>query len=111
MMRGLLVALVLFSIGGCTSLVGSRDASDVCQDYDSAYLAWNAVGVASSGLAGATGASGVLTATLADEPGADIALAATSAVLGVLATVANVLSGQYAERFAERCLGPAGGDQ
>ena len=89
---------------GCTSLVPpGRTGSEACRSNDNAYLAWNAVGIASSGLAGATGAGGVLTASLADETGADIALAASSAVFGVLATVANVLAGGYAERAAEAC--------
>jgi len=102
-----LAALLLLL--GCTSLVpAGRTASDRCRDADDAHLAWYAVGIASSGLAGATGAGGVLTATLADEPGADIALAASSAVLGVLATVAGVLAGEYAERASEAC---SGGDE
>jgi len=94
---------------GCTSLLPpGRTASDRCREENDRHLAWYAVGVASSGMAGATGAGGVLTATLADEPGADIALAASSAVLGVLAAVANVLAGEYAERASEAC---SGGDE
>ncbi len=94
----------LFLCLGCSSLLGSRTATDECREYDDSYLTWHAVGIAAGGLAGATGASGVLSATLADEPGADIGLAASSAVFGVLATVAGVLAGEYADRFGERCV-------
>jgi len=101
-----LVVLVLL-LSSCTSLIPSGTTTNPeCQRYDANYLAWYAVSVAASGAAGATGASGVLTATLADEPSADIVLAATSAAMGILATVATILSGEYAERAAGACAEP-----
>ncbi|MBN1774516.1 MAG: hypothetical protein JXB32_24865 [Deltaproteobacteria bacterium] len=95
----------LFAGSGCSSLIPSgRTPTDECRQMDDSYLAWHAVGVAAGGAAGATGAGGVLTSTLADEPGADIALAASSALFGILATVASVLSAEYAERAADACV-------
>jgi hypothetical protein len=102
-----ILAVLVLLLSSCTSLIPSGTTTNPdCQRYDESYLAWYAVSVAASGGAGATGASGVLTATLADEPGADIALAATSAALGILATVATILSGEYAERAAGACSEP-----
>jgi hypothetical protein len=102
-MRKYIVLLLL--IVGCSSIVPTavRNPTDACTTADQNYLIWKAIGVASSGLAGATGSGGVLTATLADEPAADISLAASSAVFGILATVAGILSGEYATRAADAC--------
>lgn len=101
-MRLLLMSVLLI---GCTSLIPpGRTPSDRCASDADSYLAWHAVAVASSGLAGAVGAGGVLSASLADEPGADIALAASAVLFGALATVAEVLSAEYAERSAEACV-------
>lgn len=95
----------LVSGSGCASLYGgTANPSQECRRADDLYLTWHAVGIAASGAAGATGAGGVLTSTLADEPGADIGLAASSAVFGILATVATVLSAEYAERATEACV-------
>ena len=88
----------LLLICGCVSFPAP---SNPCQQQEDRYISWYAVGVVSGSLAGATGTSGVLTSTLADEPYADIALAASSMVFGALATLGTVLSGIYAENYAE----------
>jgi len=89
---------------GCVSLVPPNAApSDACRRLDESHIAWYAVGIASGSLAGATGTSGVLTSTLADEPYADLGLAVSSTIFGALATLGTVLAGIYAERYVE-CL-------
>jgi len=100
----LLAILAALSLSCAGLIPPGYPARDECREADDAYLAWRSIGIAAGGLAGATGTSGVLTSTLADEPGADIALAASSALLGVLASVASVLAGEYAERVT-RCGG------
>jgi hypothetical protein len=74
-----------------------------CRQLDGSYLAWKAVGMALSGLTGATGTGGILTATLADEPAADVTLAGVSAGSAIMATVAQMLSSEYAQDAVE-CL-------
>ncbi len=101
-MRVLIILLLL----GCGSLLpatprmGAVEPAD-CRGYDDSYLAWHAVSLAASGLAGATATTGALTAALADSEGADIAVPASAAVLGALAVVADWLAGEYATRTAE----------
>jgi hypothetical protein len=74
-----------------------------CRELDGQYKAWKATGMALTGVAGATGTGGVLTATLADEPAADVTMAALSAGSAIFATVSDWLAGEYAEDVAE-CL-------
>lgn len=74
-----------------------------CRSLDGSYKAWKAVGMALTGVAGATGTGGVLTATLAEEPAADVTMAALSAGSAIFATVSDWLAGEYAEDVAE-CL-------
>lgn len=102
-MRTIFLALVVL-VSGCSSLIPRETTpSEQCQGFDDSFVAWSAVGIASGSLAGAAGASGVLSATLADLPGADAGLAASSAILGALAAVAGWASGHYAGRFASEC--------
>lgn len=84
---------------GCFALTPPNDSSDHCRTYDENYVTWYALGIASGSLAGATGASGVLTATLIDEPYADLGLAISSTVFGAFAAVSNALAGMYASRY------------
>lgn len=74
-----------------------------CRQLDGSYKAWKAVGMALTGVAGATGTGGVLTATLADEPAADVTMAAVSAGSAIFSTVSYWLAGELAEDVAE-CL-------
>jgi hypothetical protein len=106
-------ALVL--LGGCSSLSTAQPSTERqtafvsssvqceenCVRYDDAYIAWYALGMTFSGVTAAAGTSGVLSATLADEPNADIALAATAAGSGILTVVFNWLAGESAERYTE----------
>jgi hypothetical protein len=102
-------ALTLLSLGlfiGCSLSPGAAYPSDDCRYYDDSYLAWTATGAAAAGLASAaaTGAAtvgGLLDGTTARDTA--IGLGASGAVLGVLATVAGLLAGEYASRFAEEC--------
>ena len=79
------------------------DVSSDCRYYDDSFVAWQAVGIASGSLSGAVGAAGTLSVTLGDTEGADIALAASGAVLAALAAVSALLTGHYAERYSEEC--------
>lgn len=74
-----------------------------CRGLDASYKTWKATGMALTGVAGATGTGGVLTATLADEPAADVVMAGLSAGSAIFATVSDWLAGEYAEDVAE-CL-------
>mgnify|MGYP001573672951 FL=1 len=101
----LLVAVLFLSLG-CSTLVRPSDGttvSDDCRRFDDSFVAWQAVGIASGSLGGASGASGLLSSALDGSDGAEIGLAATGAVLGALSAVAVWLSGHYAERYAEEC--------
>lgn len=100
------VCAAMLLVLGCSSLIPPEAAvRDECRDYDDSYLAWRSVAIAAGGLAGASGTSGVLTSTLADEPGADLALAGVSAVSGILSAVAAWLADEYARRVT-RCGEP-----
>ena len=105
-----IVALVL---SGCVGLEGhastpsGESCLDSCRRYDDQYLAYYALGMVFSGTTAAAGTGGVLTATLADEPNADIGLAATAAASGIGAVVFNWLAGESAERYTtckQECL-------
>ena len=112
---------LLLAVTGCTGLLPSsptprevcgevdracmeiQEVEAECSAADSQYKAWKAVAIASSGLAGATGAGGVLSSAIADEPAADVGLAAASSAFAVMATVGEYLSGDYGEDAVE-CL-------
>lgn len=109
-----LIAAVLLLPGmcGCGTLSDGRAVSasaDDCRYYDDSFLAWQAVGAASSGLAAAAGSGGIIAQAVPDAPNEDwtVGLAVTSAVLGVLGTVGVLLAGEYADRYAERCMNGA----
>lgn len=96
--------LFLFVLG-CGSLATQGVTyPESCQYYDSAYLGWSATSSAAAGLAGASATATTLVEGLMDDPtDATIGLGVTGAVMGVLATVASMLAGEYADRFAENC--------
>lgn len=85
-------------VGASTAEQGCIES---CRAYDDEYLVFYALGMAFSGVTAASGTSGILSATLADEPNADIALAATAAGSGIATVVFNWLSGESAERYTE----------
>jgi len=91
---------------GCVGLEGHTEdptdeesCMDACRPYDAQYLTFYALGMVFSGTTAAAGTGGILTATLADEQGADIGLAATAAASGIGAVVFNWLAGESAERY------------
>lgn len=90
------------------SLLGTATPSPRCERLDDSWMAWNAVASASSGLAGASGtaAAAVAGAEVDDAEAWGIGLGVSGAVFGVLATVADLLAGEYAYRFAAECGGP-----
>jgi hypothetical protein len=103
----LAVLSVALALPACGRLIPpSTTPSDVtsdCRYYDDSFVAWQAVGIASGSLSGAVGTAGTLSVTLGDTEGADIALAASGAVLAALAAVSALLTGHYAERYSEEC--------
>jgi hypothetical protein len=125
MMKNLiLVSLVLVLCLGCRGLAPTtptvqlpneteeqaevRVCIESCRAYDDQYLVHYALGMTFSGVSAAAGTGGIMTSTLADEPGADIALACISAGGGIAALVFNWLSGEAGERFEDckaGCMG------
>ncbi len=122
------VALVLVLALGCRGLAPEtptgplpgetveqaavRTCVDACRTHDSEYLAYYALGMTFSGVSAAAGTGGIMTSALADEPGADIALACISAGGGIAALVFNWLSGEAGERYEDcvaGCRGEGGG--
>ena len=95
------------------ALTREESCIEACRPYDDAYLIEYALGMVFSGTTAAAGTSGVLSATLADEQGADIALAATAAGSGIATVVLWWLAGESAERYTEcveRCRPVAAAD-
>lgn len=84
-----------------TSVDPSWTAHADCSYYEDAQLAWQAVGVASAGLAGAAGTGAAI---WSENEDAVLGLSVSAAALGVLGTVAGLLSGEYARRYSERCV-------
>jgi hypothetical protein len=107
-MKKIQMTFVLVLLSGCVGLEGhattpttEQSCVEMCREYDDAYLVEYALGMVFSGTTAAAGTSGVLSATLADEQGADIALAATSAASGIATVVLWWLAGESEERWAE----------
>lgn len=113
------VALVLVLAIGCRGLAPTtptgplpgeteeqaevRVCIESCRAYDDQYLVHYALGMTFSGVSAAAGTGGIMTSAIADEPGADIALACTAAAAGIGALVFNWLSGEAGERY-EDCV-------
>ena len=97
--------LPLLLLTGC-SLLGTAIPSPRCERLDDNYLGWSATAAAAGGLAGAssTAAAGVAAADVDDAVELGIGLGVTGAVFSVLATVAGLLSGEYAARMADECM-------
>ena len=108
-MKTIILCAMLCSCTGLshidTATHGPRSQEAVCAEecspHDDAYLVYYALGMTFSGLAGASGTGGVLSATLADEPGADIALASAAAGSAIATVVFNWLAGEEADRYEE----------
>jgi len=105
-MRHLPTLFLLLSLG-CGSLATSGiEYPEACGYYDTAYLAWSATAAAAGGLATASGTAAASVGGLLDGDDArdaTIGLGIVGLVSGVLATVATLLSGEYADRFVTNC--------
>lgn len=105
-MRWVLAAIAAWVLMGCFSLggrplVAGEDIDPACEQLDEGYVAWAAVASTAAGL---SGASGLVLASWPDPSREErIGLGAAGAVLGVLATTAQLLSDSYATRWADRC--------
>ena len=111
------VALVLVLALGCRGLAPAtptgpvpgetaeqadvRTCIESCRTYDDQYLVHYALGMTFSGVSAAAGTGGIMSSALADEPGADIALACSAAAGGIAAVVFNWLAGEAGERFED----------
>jgi len=107
MIRAVVLALSLTGAAGCAILPRPipEGTDPTCVYYDSQALAWQAVGATSAGLAtvAGTAAAGVGGAGIEDADTWAIGLGTGGAVLGVLATVAGLLAGEYASRISAEC--------
>jgi hypothetical protein len=89
----------------CGSIVPQsvRTPSDECREASDIYIGTHAAAVALSALAGGTAAGTVLSASLADEPWADVGLALGGTVLGAGAVLLQTIADSYAQRAAQVC--------
>lgn len=90
------------------SLLGTATPTPRCEQLDNGFLGWSATSMAAGGLAGASGtaAAALAGAEVEDAEEWGIGLGVVGAVFGVLSTVADLLAGEYAYRFAAECGGP-----
>jgi len=105
----------MLALPACGSLGTGRvyraSVAEDCRYYDDAHLAWNAVAMAGSTLGAVGAGAGLLVDGLSDSNTADdwtTGLVITGAVGSILAVVGNWLGGQYAVRYADRCMDAEG---
>lgn len=108
---GLFLLSMALALPACGTLGAGRvyreSVAEDCRYYDDAHLAWNAVALTGSALGAAGGAAGALVEGLSDADEAEdwtIGLTITGGIGSVLAVVGNWLSGEYAARYADRCM-------